>query len=326
VIINTQQLSNKQRISGVHTSTFVQESTYKFGKCKICRSDDYSLIGKPRIYKSFPRAAAHNYSIAQCRRCDFYFIDPAIDLSQEEWETLYTANYFGQGQPTEWQLRLRQREFRERMAYICGHLEHGKGRFLDIGCGQGHMLSEAGLNGFEPYGVDIANNLAPGLHGKYEFINGNILDAKFPDGFFSAVYMDSVLEHVPDPYETMKELKRILQPGGVIMVIVPNEDSMMNSFIKWCYYLTFNRKKYGKIKPFINPYHIHGFNRRSLKHLFNDLSLKTLFIKDFGGRYTFWKAQPRHSKQYFIELFSYPVGLLSCLTGSQVQLMALLKK
>jgi SAM-dependent methyltransferase len=138
--------------------------------------------------------------------------------------------------------------------------------------------------------------------------------------------MDSVLEHVPDPLVTVMELKRILKPGGVMLFIVPNEDSMINSFTKFCYAITFNNKKYGKIKPFISPYHINGFNKGSLRVLFEKAALQMIFIRSFGGSYAFWKAHKTFSKQYFIELFSYPVGLLSIIAGRQVQLMSLVKK
>ena len=44
--------------------------------------------------------------------------------------------------------------------------------------------------------------------------------------------MDSVLEHIINPIEALNELKRILKPGGILFFIVPNEDSLINSFIK----------------------------------------------------------------------------------------------
>jgi SAM-dependent methyltransferase len=295
-------------------------------ECKICQNNKFKFIDKPRTSSTFPRSLENNYSTLQCSRCGYYFLNPAIDLSQDEWAAMYDGNYFRSAEKTRWRIQLREAELKERMDYIVRNLEIAKGKFLDMGCGEGYMLQKSEINGFEPYGVDIALNLIPDFAGKYKFFKGNIADAKFPDEFFSVIYMDSVLEHVPDPGKTVEELKRILKPGGLLLIIVPNEDSLMNSFAKWCYYLTFNKRKYGKIKPFIQPYHIQGFNRNSLKFLFNRFGLEVLFIKDFGGGYRFWKEYKAFSKQHIIELIRYPVGLLSVITGNQIQLMSLTKK
>jgi 2-polyprenyl-3-methyl-5-hydroxy-6-metoxy-1,4-benzoquinol methylase len=305
---------------------YAKRDCVKNDTCIICQKKDFKFIGKPRINPAFPRIKEADYSIMQCRNCGYYFVDPIMDLTQEEWEVLYESDYFEDSQKNQWQINLNKKELKERITLISENLTIPKGKFLDMGCGEGFMLKEAEANGFEPYGLDIAKNLIPELSGKYNFSNGNIIDAKYPDNFFSVIYMDSVLEHVPNPVETIAELKRILQPGGILLVIVPNEDSVMNSVAKVSYYLTMNQKRYGKIKPFVTPYHIQGFNKSSLQVLFEGVQLQLISIKGFGGNYTFWKSQRKFSKQYFISLFSYPFGLYSILCDKQIQLMSILRK
>ncbi|MEI6123837.1 MAG: methyltransferase domain-containing protein [Bacteroidota bacterium] len=298
----------------------------KNNSCILCLHTDFKTLGTPRINLAFPRNDQSNYNIMQCRSCGYYFVYPPIDLTQHEWQSLYESDYFEVAKKTPWQINLNKKELQTRMAQINQHIGCQKGRFLDMGCGEGFMLQEAASNGFEPHGLDIANNLTPELTEKYNFINGSVFDAHFPDDYFSVVYMDSVLEHVPKPVQTINELKRILKPGGILLVVVPNEDSLMNSIAKWLYTITFNRKKYGKIKPFVTPYHIQGFNKKSLHALFQPLNMSVLVLKGFGGNYTFWKAHPRFSKHYFVSLFTYPFGLLSVVIGRQIQLMSLLRK
>ena len=294
-------------------------------KCKICGNIEFRLIGKPVIFENFPRASERNYEIYQCRNCRYYFVSPEIDLSQDEWKGIYENDYFAKSNITPWQKKLHDTERKNRLKLIESKLKIEKGKFLDMGCGEGYVLQEAFRCGFEPHGVDIAYNLAPG-NNDFSFFKGNIFEANYPDNYFTAIYMDSVLEHILNPMETLQELRRILKPGGVIFEIVPNEDSLNNDFVKLIYTLTFQSKKYGKIKPFVNPYHIHGFNPTSLKKALSITGFKEIDVKGFGGDYTFWKAQKKGSLKYFWELFHYPIGLLSIFLKNEIQIMAMAVK
>lgn len=291
-------------------------------KCKICGSNEYKVIGKPVIYQTFPRASQANYEIYQCKKCKYYFISPEIDLSQDEWKSLYENGYFAESNITPWQKKLHNTERKSRLHDIKSKLKIEKGRFLDMGCGEGFVLKEAYDNGFEPFGVDIAYNLSPG-NTDYNFFKGNVFEANFPDNYFSAIYMDSVLEHVLNPMETLFELYRILKPGGVFFVIVPNEDSLDNLTIQLIRSILFQSHKYGKIKPFVTPYHVHGFNLTSLKSVLSINNFKDIEIRTFGGTYTFWKAYKFGTRQYFQLILTYPIGLLSALINRQVQLRSL---
>jgi SAM-dependent methyltransferase len=55
---------------------------------------------------------------------------------------------------------------------------------------------------------------------------GSVQNAAFPDEFFDVVTMWHVLEHVPDPRETLGELRRILKPNGLLVVEVPDSASV----------------------------------------------------------------------------------------------------
>lgn len=290
--------------------------------CKICNQKAYKLIGKPVMNNNFPRSSENNYKIFQCNNCGYYFVLPGIDLSQKEWQQLYENKYFEHANVTSWQKRLRDTERKKRFKHLMLALKTDKGKFLDIGCGEGSVLQEASDNGFEPYGVDIANNLSSSFS-HFNFFHGNIIDAKFPDNYFSVIYMDSVLEHVMNPMETLHELNRILKPGGVLLMIVPNEDSLENSFIRLVYSLTFQLHKYGKIKPLVTPYHVQGFNISSIKTALSKSAFSKTFIKGFGGSYTFWKATKINTIQFFQALLTYPVGLISILVNRQIQLMTI---
>jgi len=296
-------------------------------QCKICGAKESIFIGKPRIDKKLTQINEKNYAIVQCKNCKFYYINPDIDLTQEEWSRLYKDNYFGNANITDWQKKLHQSERSSRINLIKKYSKINLDRFLDLGCGEGFVLKEALEHGFEPYGVDIADNLDDSLdRNEINFFNGNIFEAKYPDNFFSAIYMDSVLEHVDKPISVLKELYRILKPKGIVFLIVPNEDSLINDVKKLIYTLMFNKKKYGRIKPFVSPYHINGFNKISLEYAIKQSGFKIIELTQFGGNYTFWKAHKKFSKSYFRELILFPFGLLSIPLKKQIQLQVIFEK
>lgn len=295
--------------------------------CKICGSHESELIGKPRIDKKFPKVCEKDYHIARCKKCTFYFINPVIDLTQLEWSELYKDNYFAHLNIKDWQINLHKSERKSRIELILKYSKLKNGSFLDIGCGEGFVLEEALKYGYKPYGLDIAGNLHQSLdRSNIQFFKGNIFKANYPENHFSAIYMDSVLEHVDDPISILKEMYRILKPEGIIFTIVPNEDSLINDTKNLLYTLMLQKSKYGRIKPFVPPYHINGFNKKSLAYAIQSVGFNMIKLSQFGGNYRFWKAHDRFSKAYFRELILYPSGLLSILLRKQYQLQALYTK
>lgn len=300
--------------------------------CPVCSHQELADNGRPRVNENFPRLNERNYHIVRCRHCRFLFIDPEIDLSPAEWRELYKQDYFAGSVKSPWQIRLNNRELNQRLALIGRYRQNRnpqvqmKEKLLDLGCGQGYMLEKAASAAYEPYGLDLARNLEPCFENRFPFFEGSLAQAAYPDAFFSVVYMDSVMEHVPHPADAMKEIFRILKPGGLFLMIVPNEDCLMNGLIKWVYTLSGRAEKYGKIKPFVTPYHIQGFNRKSLRTLSALNGMSVLSLRGFGGSYPFWKAFPVFSKSWWINLAAWPFGLMSVLTRSQVQLMLIARK
>ncbi len=295
--------------------------------CKICGENHLVHIGNPRINKNVLRITKKNYKIFQCDNCQFYQVNPEIDLTQKEWSILYGDDYFATANTSKWQEDLHYSERISRIDLMKKYSLQKIDKFLDFGCGEGFVLREALKQGFEPCGVDIADNLDDSVNrNQIQFFNGNIFDANYQDDCFSAIYMDSILEHTPDPISVLKELNRILKVNGVMFLIVPNEDSLMNDIKKFLYTITFNKEKYGRIKPFFSPYHIQGFNRKSLKFAVEHSGFRLLQLSEFGGNYTFWKAYKTFSKPFIREILLYPFGLLSISIKRQIQLQAIFTK
>lgn len=101
------------------------------------------------------------------------------------------------------------------------------GKILDVGCGNGAFLhkmqrAEMVAHGveFSPDGCKEAKRL--GLDVRC----GTLEEQRYPANSFDVITLNHVFEHVPDPMRTLHELKRILKPGGSIVIAVPNARSL----------------------------------------------------------------------------------------------------
>ena len=111
--------------------------------------------------------------------------------------------------------------------------EHFAGkRVLDVGCGNGYVLSRYAQHGAEVYGVDITQTGARlcrqrfvylGLRG--EFVVANAEDLPFGSESFDCVCSMGVLHHTPDTRRGVREAFRVLRPGGRLIVMFYHRDS-----------------------------------------------------------------------------------------------------
>lgn len=100
----------------------------------------------------------------------------------------------------------------------------GKGRILDVGSGPGQVLRMLREQGWDAYGVDfspVAVEYARRKHGLNVTL-GDLFQAGYKDAFFDVVLFNHALEHMYNPVATLREVHRILKPGGLLMINIPN--------------------------------------------------------------------------------------------------------
>jgi SAM-dependent methyltransferase len=96
---------------------------------------------------------------------------------------------------------------------------------LDIGCNDGLFLSHAAPRCRSAWGVDIDQELLRKASASYPNIGFQYASADrlpFPDASFTVVSMLDVLEHLPDPQAAIREVNRVLVPGGRLIISVPH--------------------------------------------------------------------------------------------------------
>ena len=102
-------------------------------------------------------------------------------------------------------------------------------RALDLGCGRGVLLSGLLAAGCETHGVEISRDAVAGIDPRAKIrIASRLAEAAYPDRHFDLVVLWHVLEHLPDPVETLREVRRILKPGGRLVIAVPNYSSLQS--------------------------------------------------------------------------------------------------
>jgi SAM-dependent methyltransferase len=96
---------------------------------------------------------------------------------------------------------------------------------LDVGCSTGYVLSAAKSLGLAATGLDFSAHAARHCRDKgFCALQGELGALPFPDASFDIVILKAVLEHIPQPMDGIQEAARVLRPGGVIFVIVPDGD------------------------------------------------------------------------------------------------------
>jgi 2-polyprenyl-3-methyl-5-hydroxy-6-metoxy-1,4-benzoquinol methylase len=99
-------------------------------------------------------------------------------------------------------------------------------RLLDVGCSSGALLMTARGLGFTAEGVEpSAEAAATARRAGFDVFTGFLEDAGIAEATFNAVVLMEVIEHLRDPRPTLAEIRRVLKPGGILLVTTPNAES-----------------------------------------------------------------------------------------------------
>lgn len=239
------------------------------------------------------RAGRRSYDVGVCPNCGLGITFPFPD--REDLNALYSTEQYRDHKarfvsPAEKLIRLfrkgRCRRIQEKMP---------KGRILDVGCARGLFLSLMRESDWEVYGLELNDETAfsartdLGLDVK----TGSLADAHFPESFFDRITIWHVLEHVPEPVATIEECRRILRPGGMLALAIPNLDSLQAriSGRHW-FHLDI-------------PWHLYHFNAENIKLLLEREDFRISRVRHFSPEFN-----PFGYLQSFLNLFGIEHNLL----------------
>jgi 2-polyprenyl-3-methyl-5-hydroxy-6-metoxy-1,4-benzoquinol methylase len=173
------------------------------------------------------------FTFVRCSRCGAVYQNPSPVF--EDLRRRYGEGYFTYEQENErnffhlMELGLKDVDFDARTARL-----PRPRTFLDIGCATGMLLESMKRKGWTVKGVDICRESAE--YGKLtrgvDIFPGTLQEAGFPDDSFSVIHFSHLIEHVPDPRGFLRDVRRILKPGGFAVITTPNVDGFQARLFK----------------------------------------------------------------------------------------------
>lgn len=245
-------------------------------RCPVCGSNRFEL--------RFP-VLEHEAVIRRCCTCG---LAAAVDAPNPDLGTLDDLNFqqWYNGRSLSWSdddyamyrpSCLRQVALLERFVR--------PGNLLDPGCGTGYLLKAAQERGWRGTGTELISDcvrFVTDVLGADCFHTG-IETATFKPGSFAAIALRHVLEHTRDPVHVLRQCRSWLAPGGVLLLLVPNEDAIDLALLNGASAMLGARKKHTTVCP---PMHFWGFTASSLRKMLANAGFTILLSRGF------WEGAP----------------------------------
>lgn len=324
---------------------------FKNIKCMLC-GDEKNLIQK-KIYLGSDNIT----NLVKCEKCDLSYLSPQPNAKflDDCYDFLYSSkkSSFPSLTRREQELLL-AKDAQKRYEMSLSHIKKVIGAslglsLLDYGCGLGLFIRLARTSGFKTYGIDISKDAVAFVREKF---NLNVYSTEekqlsdFPTSSLNVITLFHVLEHLPDPLSFLKECHKSIDSNGVMVVAVPNNNSIFErgirilnkirsfffgktlcnneflsrSFDGWVEVVESNSNNKLLESEFIirNFHHLYFFTPKSLKELFVKAGFGEIYV--YAGY-----VQPAKSiiKKVFKNRF---VNWLFSLFGMQEELFFIAKK
>ena len=174
----------------------------------------------------------------RCHKCGLEQLSPIPTTAR--LKDLYEHYYNFGGEHDTLYTRLRERFFSSYLhrlwAFLDGDISFytrkGSGLLLDIGCNEGRGLAIYSLNGYKVEGLELNEMAAAVARRKGFTVHTATLERFTPDTLFDVAVLSNVLEHSLDPAQMLRDVRRILKPGGQVWISCPNSRSWLRSFFK----------------------------------------------------------------------------------------------
>lgn len=256
----------------------------KKNTCVVCESNRFKLIMEK-----------DGHEIVSCKKCGL--------VKTLQNKSLNYSNYHRDTDYDKFESHFKN-IFRKRFNLV-NKYKKGK-RVCDIGASTGTMLDVFLENNWETWGVEPSASAHIAKKKGHKVLKNTLEKAMLPSNYFDAVVLNHTLEHVENPVEVLKKVSEILKKGGVVLVDVPNFDSLSSNIRKGNW-------------PFLLPNeHTYQFTPESLKKVFEKARLSVIHQESRSGIFEFanplaeiFESLITLKKRFFVNLIELPSAVIS---------------
>ena len=240
--------------------------------CPLCGNDEFSEIVQARD-RHYGNSGL--FPVVECDRCGLNFLNPTPTV--DYLSCAYPVDYYAYQAPSrnlghpKW-----VKGFRKLLRSLTFYHSHETGdpkfekagTMLDIGCGSGTFLASMRDKGWEVEGVELDGKAADrGLANGLAIFAGTLDEARFPSAKFDYVRSNHSFEHIHNPKEILREIRRILKDDGRVFIGVPNVKS-------------FAAKLYGTYWWYLGaPVHPFGYSPSTLTRMLEEQDFTVECVK-----------------------------------------------
>jgi SAM-dependent methyltransferase len=193
--------------------------------CNLCGSRDYSVV--------FEAGVAQISRVVKCAGCGLLYANPRARGADVDDIRDYDAEWVYENRETtnKWRTEkesLQVRDYGSTRKFLAEKFPN-RGTLVEIGCGLGYLLNFFKQDGWDAVGIEPNAGLCMCARRDLGLtaIDGTLEEAKLETGSVTVATMMHVIEHVPDPLATLREVHRILKPGGCFVMETPRYDTLM---------------------------------------------------------------------------------------------------
>jgi len=251
-------------------------------KCILCGGDDFKVLYKGSGWK-----------VSKCKKCGL--------VKTERKSEVQDKNYHRDEQylKTEKQFEnIFKKRFRIINKFVCK-----KGRVVEIGCSTGILLKLFKDQGWEVLGIEPSGSYKEAAKKEVEVINKRFEDLKLPKNKYDVVILNHTLEHLSNPFATLKEVNSILKKGGIVFIDVPNFGSLSSLLF---------RKKFSLLLPKEHNFH---FTKDSLTKLLEKSGFRVNYVETRSGVFDYanpfleiWMSFSGFKKRFITNLINLPIN------------------
>lgn len=243
-------------------------------KCAICETDgNFEVLYQARLPDISAGTAAFDprrerdyfhYQMVKCRQCGLVRANPIFE--PEQVTKLYVESKFNYSDQDDF--KPLNQTYSYYLNYLIKKFKPKQDNFLDIGCGNGFFLETAQNFGFkEVVGVEPSSHA---LAQAKPQILPNIKEGVFTADLFAGKQFDVItalqtFEHILSPNQFLADIKQVLRPGGLVLIISHNVSSVASRFFK-------------ERCPIIDIGHVYLYDKETIRRIFEKHNFKVLKV------------------------------------------------